>query len=635
MCGICGSFNSSGAQESDRVLVQSMMDALAHRGPDGEGMWFSQAGAVLGHRRLAIIDLTGGHQPMFNLRRDIGVVFNGEIFNYRQLRQELKAAGKTFVTASDTEVIINGYEHWGDSFVSHLRGMFALCLWDERRRRFMLVRDRYGVKPMYYVEPSPGLLLFASEIKALLLKGTVSVQLNRSKLAEYLAFRSIAGEETLFTGVKELLPGTMMVMEGQRREVKSYWSPNVPVEIFSARNDEVVERGRELLVDSVDARLVSDVELGTITSGGLDSSLVSAIAAQQANRSIDTFCVGFDDPDLDERGFARTVATRINSRHHEIVVTAADLERELLRLTWANDEPLTHPNSVPMHLIFREAKERQKVTVLLSGEGADEMFGGYRRYKAAAYRDRMQRVPGLSRLSPLAPAIGKLATLKKVLRDDFLVTGSAFASQSQVEQLTGTHDYLSTRRGLWPVDRGDSSNALFVYDQLTYLPPLLQRQDRMSMAAGLEARVPFLDHHLAEWANSLDSEMKLGNGKPKLLLKKIAQQWLPSDITQRRKVGFEMPLGAYLRKTGVLSERVQAMRDSNSFVASELNKQFVQRLIDEHESERCNHADLLWTLVALDTWAQVFLGAKLQTVRLPGADTGRELPTASPAELVT
>jgi asparagine synthase (glutamine-hydrolysing) len=539
-----------------------------------------------------------------------------------------------FHTASDTEVIINGYERWGGEVVTRLRGMFAFALWDERRRRFMLCRDRYGVKPMYYAEPSPGRLLFASEIKALLVDAAVSPALNEKKLAEYLAFRSIAGEETLFKGVKEVLPGTMIILEGEKRVTRTYWTPNVKL---ANESSNVVERGRELLVDAVKSRLVSDVELGTITSGGLDSSLVSAIAAQQVDTRIDTFCVGFDDPQLDERSFARTVADRIKSRHHEIVVTASDLERELMRLTWANDEPLTHPNSVPMHLIFREAKERQRITVLLSGEGADEMFGGYRRYKASAYRDRLRKIPALSGLIPLAPGVGKLSTLKKVLHRDYPITGSAFATKNEVEQLlAGNAEYLETRRAMWPANRGDSTDALFVYDQLTYLPPLLQRQDRMSMAAGLEARVPFLDHHLAEWANGLDAHTKLASGETKALLKQIAKQWLPSEITHRRKVGFEMPLGTYLRRGGVLSERVQALRDTSSFTSTHLNTKYVERLITEHETRQKDNADLLWTLVAVDSWARVFLGSSLQTVRLPGADTGRDLNSpATPVELVS
>src|SRR5918993_1223240 len=380
MCGICGTYNPAGATPEDESVVRRMMELLEHRGPDGDGSW-AGSGPVLGHRRLAIIDLAGGHQPLFNETREVGVVFNGEVYNYRELARELTAAGHRFRTASDTEVIVHGYEEWGDDFVTRLRGMFAFALWDEPRRRFLLGRDRFGVKPLYYAETRER-LLFASEIKALFADPEVPRRLNAARLAEYLAFRSVSGEETLFEGVGEVAPGTVQVYEGGRRAVRRYWSPEVPP-AEEGRAGDVLERGRELLSDAVGARLVSDVPLGTITSGGLDSSLVSAVAAELTPQPIDTFCVGFDDPAYDERPFARAVAERIQSKHHAIEVSPGDIERELDRLTWAHDEPLTHPNSIPMHLIFRDAKERVGVTVLLSGEGADEVFGGYEWYAVA------------------------------------------------------------------------------------------------------------------------------------------------------------------------------------------------------------------------------------------------------------
>jgi asparagine synthase (glutamine-hydrolysing) len=610
-----------GARE--RATVRRMMQLIEHRGPDGDGFW-DGGGAVLGHRRLAIIDLEGGWQPMFNEAGTTGVVFNGEIFNYRELRGELTAAGRRFHTSSDTEVIVQAYEHWGLDFVARLRGMFGFALWDSEARRFLLVRDRFGVKPLYYAEGAGGRLLFASEIKALFADESVPRALNHARLAEYLAFRSIAGEETLFEGVREVAPGTMLILEDGRRRERRYWTPEVEF-VETALSEEVIERGRDLLADAVRARLVSDVELGTITSGGLDSSLVSVVAASIAARQIDTFCVGFEDPALDERPFARAVARQIDSRHHEIVVTPEEIERELDTLTWANDEPLTHPNSVPMHLIFREAKECVGVTVLLSGEGADEMFGGYGRYAAAARRDGLRRLPGLALASAVAPSIGKLATLKRVVHPEYMLRASRFLEDEQLKNLLpASGDYLRERRSLWPRNAGDTS-GLFVYDQRTYLPPLLQRQDRMSMAAGVEVRVPYLDHHLAEWANALRASVKLAGGERKSLLKKMAARWLPSEIIDRRKVGFEMPLDQFLRRGGALSHRVEALRDSSSLASQVMKRGSIERLIEEHNRREANHADLLWTLVALDAWAKVFLGASVRSERLPGAATGRVL----------
>jgi asparagine synthase (glutamine-hydrolysing) len=623
MCGICGAYNPAGIASADHVVVRRMMELLEHRGPDGDGSWAGSQ-AVLGHRRLAIIDLAGGHQPLFNETGDVGVILNGEIYNYLELSQELKAAGHRFSTVSDTEVIVHGYEEWGDDFVKRLRGMFAFALWDERRRRFLLGRDRFGVKPLYYAETKDR-LLFASEIKALFADEETPRRLNAARLAEYLAFRSVAGEETLFEGVREVAPGAVQIYENGRRTERRYWSPEAKINEQRSAAGELLERGRELLSDAVRARLVSDVPLGTITSGGLDSSLVSAIAAELTPQQIDTFCVGFGDAAYDERPFAQVVAERIKSRHHTIEVSPADIERELDRLTWAHDEPLTHPNSIPMHLIFRDAKERVGVTVLLSGEGADEVFGGYEWHSVAHRRDRLGRLPALSLLASAAPSFGKLATLKKVMRRDYLVAANAVLDPAAVSSLlSGGNDYLRRRAELWPAGI-EGADGLFVYDQRTYLAPLLQRQDRMSMAAGLEAREPFLDHHMAEWANALPADVKLQGGTRKALLKQLAARWLPAEIIHRRKVGFEMPLGKWLRRGGPLAYRAQALRDPGSPAGEYVERAEVERLIAEHDRGVANHADILWSLVALDSWASTFLRGRIQSQRLPGAATGRAM----------
>ena len=630
MCGICGLYNSSGVTSDDERLVRQMMELLEHRGPDGDGLWRSRSGVVLGHRRLAIIDLMGGHQPLFNETRDIGVILNGEIYNHRELRGKLTASGHVFRTASDTEVIVHGYEQWGDDFVTRLRGMFAFALWDEPSRRMLLGRDRFGVKPLYYVEADSKSLLFASEIKALFAHPKIARSLNAGRLAEYLMFRSVAGEETLFEGVSELAPGTLMVFQDGQRCERRYWSPEVERSKVEPLADHV-ERGRELLKDAIDARLMSDVTLGTITSGGLDSSLVSAVAAELTRHPIDTFCVGFRDASYDERPFARLVSNQIKSRHHEIEVSPEEIDRELDRLTWAHDEPLTHPNSVPMHLIFREAKERADVTVLLSGEGADEVFGGYAWYRAAQKRDTLRRrVPGVSLFAAAAPGIGKLATLKRVLRPDYLVAANAFSPQLLIDLLVPDAGGACDQRGrFWPAEMDRSVNGLFVYDQQTYLLPLLQRQDRMSMAAGLEAREPFLDHHLAQWANALSADVKLAGGVRKGLLKAMATRWLPDEIVHRRKVGFEMPLDRWLRPGGALAHRVEALRDKESFAGEVTNRKGVDHLIAEHNAGTANHADILWTLIALNIWANAFLGARVHAERLPGASTGKDLTSVA------
>ncbi|MBX6364864.1 MAG: asparagine synthase (glutamine-hydrolyzing) [Gemmatimonadetes bacterium] len=629
MCGICGIHRPGGATVEDHETVAAMMRRLEHRGPDGAGRW-ADGGAVLGHRRLAIIDLEGGHQPIFDETGDVGLVFNGEIYNFRELRAQLAAAGHRFRTRSDSEVIVHGYEEWGDDVVTRLRGMFAFAIWDARRSRLLLARDRLGIKPLYLHRGPDGRLLFASEIKALFADPQVPRELNVDRLPEYLAFRSVAGSATLFRGVEELEPGRILIAEGERVHVHEYWSPEV--EPRSAADPRIeLERGRELLSEAVAIRLVSDVPLGTITSGGLDSSLVSALAAEAAASSIDTFCVGFADPAYDERPFARDVAARIGSRHHEIVVTPEQLEDELDRLTWAHDEPLTHPNSIPMHLIFREAKERQAVTVLLSGEGADEVFGGYEWYRVAYRRERLRRVPGLAVVARLWPG-DRGRVLRRVLDPDYLLTANRVSGPETIGALSRAGDALpEARRRLWPTASRSGVDGLFVYDQRTYLPPLLQRQDRMSMAAGLEARVPFLDHQLVEWANALPAEAKIAGGRRKRLLKAMASPWLPERIVERGKVGFGLPLRDWLRPGGLLGTRVERLREPDAFVRQVVRASALDALLDRRSEPSAAEADVLWTLIALEAWASIFLGERIEDVVLPGAHTGRDLGAPAPA----
>ena len=626
MCGICGIFVPGGRSPEDADAVGAMMNALNHRGPDGDGI-LAENEVVLGHRRLAIIDLEGGYQPLLNETSDIAVVFNGEIYNYRELREALRSAGHSFRSSSDTEVLVHGYEEWGDDFVARLRGMFAFALWDGRERRLVLGRDRLGIKPLYYHRSARGRFAFASEIKGLFSDPAIPRALNHERLAEYLAFRSVSGEETLFAGIRELAPGSLMILEQGVQRIRRYWSADVdPQE--QVDQGVLVERGRALLTDAVAARLVSDVELGTITSGGLDSSLVSAVAGRLIDAPLDTFCVGFADPRFDERPFARDVSNHIRSRHHEIVVSADDIDRELDRLTWAHDEPLTHPNSIPMHLVFRQAKEHAGVTVLLSGEGADEVFGGYGWYRVGRRRDSLRRIPGLRLAASLIP-LRKMATLRKVLHPDYPFTANAVSGRASIDSLVPSMgEYIGARRALWP-SRGEMAEGMFVYDQRTYLAPLLQRQDRMSMAAGVEARVPFLDHALVEWANAQSADAKLPDGELKGLLKQIAEQWLPRNIIRRRKVGFAMPLGDWLRPGAALGHRVDRLRDSGSPLQEIVRGAAMDRLIDEHNHKTADHGDLLWTLIALDSWARVFLQESVRHATLPGAFTGRSGPTPS------
>jgi asparagine synthase (glutamine-hydrolysing) len=615
VCGICGIARPGKAlTHADLASVGAMVSALCHRGPDGNGVW-NDGDVAFGHARLSIIDIAGGHQPMFNETRSIAVTFNGEIYNYRDLRDRLIALGHVFVTRSDTEVLVHGYEEWGDAVVEHLRGMFAFAIWDRERHRLLLGRDRAGEKPLYFSRLPGGELIFASEIKAVAAHPDAPRAFDDSSLAEYLTFRSISGTRTLFRGIEEVPPASLMVVDPSGERTRSYWTPDVEVMERPFR-PALVEEGRALLIEAVRLRLMSDVGLGTITSGGLDSSLVSAITSELTGKPLDTFCVGFDDPAFDERPFARAMSDHMGARFHELVVSASDIDRELDALTWAHDEPLTHPNSIPMHLLFRFAKEKVGITVLLSGEGADELFGGYDWYRVAAQRSRLRALAPFRGLVPsLSP---RLSALRRVLAPDFLLVANAVTRPAVVGSLGAGGDALGARRSSWSRERGDL-DALFVYDQRTYLPPLLQRQDRMSMAAGVEARVVFLDHPLVQWANSISASVKLPGGERKGLLKRIADRWVPREIVERRKVGFTLPLGTWLRPGGALAHRLDALRETGGFVRSRLDPRRLDEVLGEHARGTADHADLLWSLIALEAWAAQFLAPKLVFKPLPGA----------------
>ena len=613
MCGICGIIDPGGSGLDARDLVRSMAQRLAHRGPDGEGFWDTPHGS-LGHRRLSIIDVAGGAQPIFNETGSVGVILNGEIYNFAQLRTELLQRGHRFRTRSDTETIVHGYEEWGGAVVDRLRGMFAFALWDGSRQRLLLARDRLGIKPLYYWrDPDTGRLAFASEIKALFAHPGVPRSPNTARLSEYLLFRYVSGAETMFLGIRELEPGHVAECDRDGLRLTRYWTPGEAHRAPALRT--AIEEGRALFEDAVRSHLISEVALGTITSGGLDSSLVSAIAARATDGPIDTFCLGFEDPALDERPYAREVARRIGSRHHETVLTPGTFVSELEELTWMHDEPLSHPNAIAMHRVFHLARREVGITVLLSGEGADEVFGGYDWYAASSRRDRIRRLLG-DRLS------GQLlrALLRGPARDlagpDYLLLANALGRDPELRELPGVLEAVQHRRAEYGALCSDTG-GMFRYDQQTYLQPLLQRQDRMSMAVGLEARVPFLDHPLVEWANALRTGVKLGRGTPKRLLRRIAETSLPREIIFRPKVGFALPLAEWLR--GPLRERLATVGEPGSLAGSLVPPKTITRILTEHDRGGANRATVLWTLLALEVWRERFFVKSGETVPIPAA----------------
>jgi asparagine synthase (glutamine-hydrolysing) len=600
MCGICGIMSARTVASETRDAVREMSRLIRHRGPDGEGFWDTPNG-TLGHRRLSIIDVAGGSQPMFNGAQTIGVVFNGEIYNFAQLRSELQAHGHAFMTRSDTEVLVHGYAQWREAVVDRLRGMFAFALWDAEEERLLIARDRLGIKPFYYwYNDDTGELTFASEIKSLFANAAVPREPNQGRLAEYLLFRSVAGADTLFAGVRELEPGTLGVLDIRGLRIRRYWSPALPP-VASASADPIAD-GRLLLKDAVESHMVSDVGLGTITSGGLDSSLVSALAAGSSPTPIDTFCMGFDEPSLDERPFARQVADRIGSRHHDSVLSANDFADSLDHLTSMHDEPLSHPNAIAMHRVFAQARDEVGIPVLLSGEGADEVFGGYDWYRAAFKLDRVRGLLGKS-LTSAALKLLLRGPRRDVAGPDYLLLANALGRTPEVMHIPGVVAAVDRRRDVYGALCATTS-GLFLYDQVTYLQPLLQRQDRMSMAVGLEARVPFLDHPLVEWANSLSVGAKLGRGQPKDLLRRMAKASLPREIIYREKVGFALPVADWLR--GPLRARLAVLEDGGSLSANILGPRVTRQALSALDQGLNHTATFLWTLLALEVWDERF-----------------------------
>lgn len=602
---------AAGASAEPELLVR-MRDTLVHRGPDEEGV-YSDGAVGLCHRRLSIIGVSTGHQPMHGSDPRYWIVFNGEIYNYRELRRDLEALGHAFHTESDTEVIVNAYAEYGADCLHRFNGMFAFAIWDRQTRSLFLARDRMGVKPLYYHDGA-GAFVFGSEIKALLASGHVGAALDSERVWEYFVYRGVSGENTLFAGIRSLLPGHWMRVTTDGCEIRQFWSHRRAEFPVACSLESGVARLEALLVDAVRLRLMSEVPLGTFCSGGVDSSLVTAIAARQLGEGVNTFSVGFSDAAYDETRYARRVARQYGTQHHELVVENADFADNLPDLVWLNDEPLHFANSVQIYAISRLAK--RFVTVVLTGEGADELFLGYPRYQIPQILHRVRHIGPV--LRPLLGALRAVSTdhrlrkLEYFLRRDVdgaILSTSATNEREGVEallspRLARSEDYraaiLETYR-----DVSDIGARLSFQDQHTYLVSILNRQDKMSMGASIEARVPFLDYRIAEFANALPSHCRTGRLKTKELVKRVARKYLPDEVVYRRKSGFGVPLGSWLRDDeglGGLAGKV-----FNAGVGEGvLDQQRLRELWREHRAGSADHSELLWTTLNFLVWRERF-----------------------------
>jgi asparagine synthase (glutamine-hydrolysing) len=605
-----------------------MNQQIAHRGPDDDGFYVCE-NVGLAMRRLSIIDVQTGHQPISNEDQSLWIVFNGEIYNHRELRQDLEARGHRYRTRSDTETIVHLYEQYGSDCVKHLRGMFAFAIWDQPRQRLFLARDRLGIKPLYYRYDGKG-LLFGSEIKALLAHPQLRPQFNRKTLAEYLAFGYVAGEETMYSDVRKLMPGYTLMLDGRGEiEISSYWDLKVNSDEGGRARQSYVQEYRERLEDSVRSHLMSDVPLGVFLSGGLDSSAVAALTARIRNGRIETFAVGYGEERYSELPFARAVAEHIGSEHHEVRINGEDFFQTLPVCIWHEDEPIAWPSSVPLYFVSRLARERVKV--VLTGEGSDETLAGYTRYAWTLLNSRMDSVyrsitpSGLRRAlrngilaSPLSAAMRSKLEHTFLLRDGsswpafyFDNFYSAFSDAEQSELLTpeakqGANDAYAGSMHFWDQSKGELLHRLLYTDIKTYLVELLMKQDQMSMAASIESRVPFLDHPLVEFTASIPAEYATKGMAGKCILKSAVEDLLPKSIIHRKKMGFPTPWSDWLAgpQLGTLEELLLEPRTLNR---GYFRAEAIRSLFGEHRAGLRDHGTRIWRLLNLELWMRICL----------------------------
>jgi asparagine synthase (glutamine-hydrolysing) len=608
MCGIAGLVYHDPARQCDERVVTAMRDVMRYRGPDDAGTHIDGP-AGLGHRRLSIIDLGGGHQPMTDIGGVNWIVFNGEIYNYKELRADLLRRGHALRTQSDTEVILALYAERGERCVEALNGMFAFAIWDGARRTLFLARDRMGVKPLYYAR-TPEAFVFGSEIKALFASGLVSPAPRDEAMAEYLVFRQVAGTDTLFAGVSSLAPGCTMTVTGGDVRIARYWSvrpETVPADLtYEAARTRLLE----LLEDSVRLRLISDVPVGTFCSGGVDSSLVTALAARQKGEGVNTYSVGFDEQDFDESAFAEQVAAHCRTRHHRLTVGNVEFDALLPTMIWHNDEPLDFANSIHIFALSRLA--RQEVIVVLTGEGSDELFAGYPRYRIPSLARSYRFVPAPVRRALAAVGDHRLAKLDRYASapsEEAVLYNAGYQRPDAAAALApglGTPALAARRAVLAALEALplDSVGRVSLLDQETFLVGILHRQDKMSMAASIESRVPFMDYRIVEFANRLPSTFKIRKGSGKAIVKDLARQFLPAKIVDRRKSGFGVPLARWFRSNEGLGARLAGLPDHPA--ADVLDRAALRRLVAEHRTGARDHSEVLWTALNLVLWRDAF-----------------------------
>ncbi len=627
MCGINGiAFSSRSGRRIDERLLGKMRDVAAHRGPDDFGEFIDEI-IGFGHRRLSIVDVAHGHQPMFNEDKSCVIIYNGEVYNHADYRAELIEKGYKFQTRCDTETILHLYEEYGANCVKKLRGMFAFAVWDRREKSLFIARDRLGVKPLYYVHDEQGSLWFGSEIKTLLEAGATKPEINYNALPDQLANHGTSADETLFKNVRRLLPGNTLLWHDGKIKIERYWDVSFEPKHEEKSDKEWVDEWRELFKESVKLRLMADVPLGMFLSGGIDSSAICAMMSEMVDEPIKTFSVGFKEREANEFEYARIVSKKFKTEHHEITITPEKYFAELPRLIWHEDEPIGFVASIPLYFVSKLAQKYVKV--VLTGEGSDEMLGGYGRYAKALqllnYGEKYETFTPEFVREIVKSGIGALpGSLNRKLKRTFLSLGAdlenlyfdnfaIFTKAIQKNLLSDEtksciaekNPYFYLHRWLENTDAENLLDKLLYADTKTYLHELLMKQDQMSMAASIESRVPFLDHKLVEFTAKLPIKMKLRGRDTKWILREAMKGILPEEILTRSKMGFPVPIGNWFRgqfkhivDDYVLSERSlrRGIFDAN----------FVRELVGRHNAGE-NHDQRIWSLVNFEMWQRRFL----------------------------
>lgn len=628
MCGISGFVNADG-RAVDRTVLEMMNRAIAHRGPDEDGFYLNE-NVGMAMRRLSIIDLASGQQPIFNSDRTKAIVFNGEIYNYQSLREKLDKLGHKFYTKSDTEVVLHLFDEYGFDCLQHLRGMFAIAIWDEVEKSLFLARDRVGKKPILYSHQKNGDLIFGSEFQAVLKHPAVSREVDLEAIDSYMSFLCVPAPLTAFKQIRKLEPGHWLSWNNGQIETRRYWQPDFSRKI-KISEDEAIEETTRILRESTRLRMISEVPLGAFLSGGVDSSAVVALMAQESSQPVKTFSIGFEEQDFSELKYAKRVAEHVGAEYHEFIVRPNALD-VIPTLVDHYGEPYADSSAIPTYYVAKET--RKHVTVALNGDGGDESFAGYERYTAMRMAEAYGRVPSSLRKIFVEAPVNLLPT-SELKRSRFrdakrflkaanlprteryfrwmstfnrdakreLYTSEFAASVAQVNASDLLEKWFAKANGSGTLD------ATLLTDQMTYLPnDLLVKVDIASMANSLEARSPFLDHNLIEFAATLPESMKMRSFETKSLLKKVAARLVPKEVVYRRKMGFGVPIGKWFR--GEMKDFVRSVLLSEKSLRRGIVKaEILRRYVDEHTSGERDHAFQLWTLLMLELWFQRFIDA--------------------------